>query len=295
MKALHTLVATLLSTAALSFAPATAYAQRNTPPARIGMTRAQVFGKLAPLGFKFAAEAPYGNGRLAISTAEAPDRQVSVASYRGQAFQIRVAFSANPKAPADAPENHAQDLIAVSRALFPKWLALHSVISDSFQSVHAAASTEAFGPDNGAALAAGAVGALLMAEAGDGDVQFVLEIRDARTVKLFKPPQAAAPAVAQGLVAAPEPVATAQPAAAPAPTAAAAPVAEAPPAPAQNSGASVPPIDAWTCPDSHPYKGNRNSMIYHPPGGTYYKKTKPEECFATAEDAVRAGYRAPKR
>jgi hypothetical protein len=64
---------------------------------------------------------------------------------------------------------------------------------------------------------------------------------------------------------------------------------------AASTGAGVAPVDAWNCPASHPFKGNRNSMIYHPPNGRYYAKTKPEECFATANDAVAAGYRAPKR
>jgi micrococcal nuclease len=58
---------------------------------------------------------------------------------------------------------------------------------------------------------------------------------------------------------------------------------------------SVQPVSEWECPESHPFKGNANSMIYHPPGGRYYAKTKPEGCFATAEDAVAAGFRAPKR
>ncbi|MCK6081701.1 hypothetical protein KZX37_07210 [Microbacterium sp. EYE_5] len=53
----------------------------------------------------------------------------------------------------------------------------------------------------------------------------------------------------------------------------------------------------WSCPDSHPIKGNQGAedWIYHVPGSTYYSRTKPEECFATVAAAERAGYRAPKR
>jgi micrococcal nuclease len=41
-------------------------------------------------------------------------------------------------------------------------------------------------------------------------------------------------------------------------------------------------------------KGNQ-SGIYHDVDSPYYDATHPEECFATAEDAEAAGYRAPKR
>lgn len=47
-----------------------------------------------------------------------------------------------------------------------------------------------------------------------------------------------------------------------------------------------------------PVKGNHSSSgewIYHVPGGAFYDVTDPEECFATPEDAVAAGYRASKR
>lgn len=49
------------------------------------------------------------------------------------------------------------------------------------------------------------------------------------------------------------------------------------------------------CPASHPIKGNASSMIYHVPGGAFYARTTPEDCFATAADAVAAGYRASRR
>lgn len=173
MNAFNTFAATLLSLAALSFVPATASAQRNTPPARIGMTRAQIFAKLAPQGFKYGAEAPYGNGRLAISTDDVRDRGLSVASYRGQVFAIRASFSGDLKSAAAAPENHAQELVNAGRALFPKWLALHTMIETGFENVHAAAIAGSFGPDHGMALAAGAIGALLVADSNDGDLEYI--------------------------------------------------------------------------------------------------------------------------
>lgn len=49
------------------------------------------------------------------------------------------------------------------------------------------------------------------------------------------------------------------------------------------------------CPSSHPIKGNRPDMLYHVPGGAFYARTLPEECFATAADAQAAGYRPSQR
>lgn len=59
--------------------------------------------------------------------------------------------------------------------------------------------------------------------------------------------------------------------------------------------AGVAPVSEYDCPASHPIKGNRNSMIYHVPGGQYYAITQPEECFATEASAVAAGYRRSQR
>src|SRR5215510_6512044 len=52
------------------------------------------------------------------------------------------------------------------------------------------------------------------------------------------------------------------------------------------------PETPWTCPVSHPIKGNFTThsgepCIYHVPGGRFYDKTKPERCYATWDEAVR--------
>ena len=61
----------------------------------------------------------------------------------------------------------------------------------------------------------------------------------------------------------------------------------------------VPPKDVWTCPPSHPIKGNLTTRtgecIYHVPGGAFYLKTKPELCFSSEGEARQAGCRRSKR
>lgn len=62
----------------------------------------------------------------------------------------------------------------------------------------------------------------------------------------------------------------------------------------------VAPISAWQCPATHPIKGNFTTYsgercIYHVPGGAFYGKTKPERCYASADDARADGCRASKR
>lgn len=57
------------------------------------------------------------------------------------------------------------------------------------------------------------------------------------------------------------------------------------------------PATKDNCPSAYPIKGNQTTRhttdwIYHVPGGSYYAKTDPEECFATATAAVVWGYRA---
>ena len=58
----------------------------------------------------------------------------------------------------------------------------------------------------------------------------------------------------------------------------------------------VPPQDVWTCPLTHPIKGNFTTYsgercIYHMKGGQFYGKTKPERCYSTEEEAVNDGCR----
>lgn len=56
------------------------------------------------------------------------------------------------------------------------------------------------------------------------------------------------------------------------------------------------PYASGECPKSAPIKGNqgRPEWIYHMPGGSYYKRTKAEECFSSESAAQKAGYRASK-
>jgi hypothetical protein len=56
------------------------------------------------------------------------------------------------------------------------------------------------------------------------------------------------------------------------------------------AGDPQPPVGS-DCSAAYPIKGNAESGIYHAPGWRHYKDTKPEECFASAEDAEAAGYR----
>ena len=78
---------------------------------------------------------------------------------------------------------------------------------------------------------------------------------------------------------------------------------EAPPAPGtetREARPSVRPQDAWTCPATHPVKGNFTTSsgercIYHVPGGEFYTKTKPERCYATEEEARKDGCRPSRR
>jgi hypothetical protein len=46
-----------------------------------------------------------------------------------------------------------------------------------------------------------------------------------------------------------------------------------------------------SCPNSHPIKGNADSMLYHLPGTPYYYDTIPERCFSTEHDAKLSGFR----
>lgn len=61
----------------------------------------------------------------------------------------------------------------------------------------------------------------------------------------------------------------------------------------------VAPASKTECPRTHPVKGKINARtgtrIYHTPGGRYHDRTQPDRCFASVQDAVRAGYRAPQQ
>ena len=46
-------------------------------------------------------------------------------------------------------------------------------------------------------------------------------------------------------------------------------------------------------PDTHPIKGNQDSMLYHTPDSRYYKVTKAEVWFDTEEHAEAAGFSKP--
>lgn len=56
----------------------------------------------------------------------------------------------------------------------------------------------------------------------------------------------------------------------------------------------IEPVDGG-CPDSHPIKGNADSMIFHVPGGRSYERTAAERCYCTAADAEADGFRQAKR
>ena len=56
---------------------------------------------------------------------------------------------------------------------------------------------------------------------------------------------------------------------------------------------SVLPDEDGNGPDTHPIKGNADSMLYHEPDSRYYKVTKAEVWFDTAEHAEAAGFAKP--
>jgi len=56
---------------------------------------------------------------------------------------------------------------------------------------------------------------------------------------------------------------------------------------------SVLPDEDGNGPDTHPIKGNADSMLYHEPDGRYYAITKAEVWFDTAEHAEAAGFAKP--
>jgi len=54
-------------------------------------------------------------------------------------------------------------------------------------------------------------------------------------------------------------------------------------------------VKAFDCPKDHRIKANLDSMIYHVPSGTYYKKTNAANgyCFDNTKHAKQQGFRAP--
>lgn len=60
------------------------------------------------------------------------------------------------------------------------------------------------------------------------------------------------------------------------------------------NSSTIPQTDRTNCPADQPIKGNAQSKIYHLPDAKYYDQTKPEECFATEQEATKAGYRKSK-
>ena len=73
-----------------------------------------------------------------------------------------------------------------------------------------------------------------------------------------------------------------------------------PPRKVAQSRPGVPPQDAWTCPLTHPIKGNFTTYsgercIYHMNGGEFFNKTKPERCYATEDEARQDGCRRSSR
>ena len=56
---------------------------------------------------------------------------------------------------------------------------------------------------------------------------------------------------------------------------------------------SVLPAEDGSGPDTHPIKGNADSMLFHTPDGRYYGVTKAEVWFDTEENAEAAGFARP--
>ena len=56
----------------------------------------------------------------------------------------------------------------------------------------------------------------------------------------------------------------------------------------------VEPLADGACPEGYPIKVNSKSGIFHVPDGRFYERTKPERCYARAEDALADGYRQSK-
>jgi hypothetical protein len=71
------------------------------------------------------------------------------------------------------------------------------------------------------------------------------------------------------------------------------PLSPAPVAPRPSAPAWVPPL-AGECPEGFPVKAKGDSGIFHEPGGRHYARTRPDRCYASADDARADGLRAAR-
>lgn len=127
----------------------------------------------------------------------------------------------------------------------------------------------------------------------------VVQAADTGASGVMPPPPVSKPMPMAPAPATTKPVPMTAPATTPAltkPMAPAAPAATkaAPMATTATATAEIPGNADGSCPDSAPVKISR-SKIYHVPEGRSYAKTKAKACFASAEAAEQAGYRAPKK
>ena len=61
-----------------------------------------------------------------------------------------------------------------------------------------------------------------------------------------------------------------------------------------------PPSNGWTCPLSHPIKGDFRTYssercIYYPPGTPTYAESRTDRCYATEDEARQDGCRRSRR
>ena len=67
------------------------------------------------------------------------------------------------------------------------------------------------------------------------------------------------------------------------------------PSPQAAERPGVPPEDPWTCPVTHPIKGDVSGesgrRVYFVRGHQFYEEASPERCYATEDEARRDGSR----
>lgn len=128
----------------------------------------------------------------------------------------------------------------------------------------------------------------------------VVQAADTGAAGVMPPPPVSKPMPMAPAPAATKPVPMSAPTMAPTLTKPMAPAAPAAPAAtksapmATTATAEIPGNADGSCPDSAPVKISR-SKIYHVPESRNYAKTKAKACFASAQAAEQAGYRAPKK